>query len=209
MFSLGEQSKYKGLVVGSLNRFFNLSRSYSFWSLPFATACCGIEYMSMMSPHFDIARFGAERPTFSPRQTDTLIVLGTISYKMAPVLKEIYEQICEPKWVLSVGVCASLGGMFNTYSTLQGIDKIIPVSMYVPFCPPRPEVIIQAIWKLQKKVQQGKGEEFNTGAPAYDQKQRERFALSADESEEINRIACAERTDCGLRYDHPEGERRP
>ncbi len=205
---LGEQSSYKGLVVGSLNRFFNFARTYSFWSLPFATACCGIEYMSSMSPHFDIARFGAERPTFSPRQTDTLVVLGTVSYKMAPVLKEIYEQICEPKWVISVGVCASLGGMFNTYSTLQGIDKIIPVAMYVPFCPPRPEVILQAIMQLQKKVRAGRGEVCNVGIEGYQERQAGKLMLTAEEEAEIERIASGTRASCGFMYDHPEGCRQ-
>ncbi len=139
-------------IVGSIEDFINWGRSYSLWPFPFATACCGIEYMATVASDYDVARFGAERPSFSPRQADMLLVLGTITYKMAPVLVHVYKQLADPRYVVSVGACASSGGMFHTYSVLQGIDRILPVDCYVPGCPPRPEAILQAIIELQKKV---------------------------------------------------------
>jgi NADH-quinone oxidoreductase subunit B len=138
--------------VANLESVVQWGQSYSLWPYPFATACCGIEYMGSSCSDNDIARFGAERPSFSPRQADMILVLGTITYKMAPVLREIYEQLAEPKYVVSVGACASSGGMFHTYGVLQGIDRILPVDVYVPGCPPRPEAILDAITKLQDKV---------------------------------------------------------
>ncbi len=123
--------------------------------MPFATACCGIEFMSAVSSRFDISRFGAEVVRFSPRQADLLLVMGTITYKEAPILKKIYDQMPNPKWVVSMGACASSGGFYNNYSTLQGIDAIIPVDVYIPGCPPRPEQIFHAILKLQEKIQKG------------------------------------------------------
>ena len=128
------------------------SRKYSLYPLPFGTACCAIEYMSTVSSHYDVARFGAEVVRFSPRQSDVMIVAGTISCKMAPVMKTIYDQMCDPKWVISMGACASSGGFYDNYSTLQGIDKIIPVDVYIAGCPPRPEAIIDAIIMIQKKI---------------------------------------------------------
>ena len=139
-------------IIGSIEDFINWGRSYSLWPFPFATACCGIEYMATVASDYDVARFGAERPSFSPRQADMLLVLGTITYKMAPVLVHVYKQLADPRYVVSVGACASSGGMFHTYSVLQGIDRILPVDCYVPGCPPRPEAILQAIIDLQKKV---------------------------------------------------------
>lgn len=147
-----------GQMLGDMAQVANLEsvvqwgQSYSLWPYPFATACCGIEYMGASCSDNDIARFGAERPSFSPRQADMILVLGTLTYKMAPVLREIYEQLAEPKYVVSVGACASSGGMFHTYGVLQGIDRILPVDVYVPGCPPRPEAILDAIMKLQDKV---------------------------------------------------------
>ncbi|TGK18770.1 NADH-quinone oxidoreductase subunit B [Leptospira fluminis] len=138
--------------VASVDSVINWGRSYSLWPYPFATACCGIEYMSASCSDYDIARFGAERPSFSPRQADMILVLGTITYKMAPVLREIYDQLSEPKFVISYGACASSGGMFHAYSVLQGIDRILPVDLYVPGCPPRPEALLDAVIKLQQKV---------------------------------------------------------
>ena len=140
------------LIVGSVNDFINWGRSYSLWPFPFATACCGIEFMSTAASDNDIARFGAERPSFSPRQADMILVLGTITYKMAPVLRHIYKQLADPKFVVSVGACASSGGMFHTYSVLQGIDRILPVDAYVPGCPPRPEAIMESLIQLQNKM---------------------------------------------------------
>lgn len=130
----------------------NWGRKYSLWPMPFGTACCAIEFMGTVSAAFDISRFGAEVVRFSPRQSDLCLVMGTINYKQAPILKKIYEQMCEPKWVISVGACASSGGFYNNYSVLQGIDEIIPVDVYVPGCPPRPEQILDAVVKLQQKI---------------------------------------------------------
>jgi NADH-quinone oxidoreductase subunit B len=134
-------------------------RKYSLWPMPFGTACCAIEFMGAVDSVFDISRFGAELVRFSPRQADLLLVLGTINYKQAPVLKKIYEQMCEPKWVVAVGACATCGGFYDNYSVLQGIDEVIPVDVYVPGCPPRPESILLAVIKLQEKLsREAKGE---------------------------------------------------
>lgn len=138
-----------GFFATSLDKAVGLARKYSIWPLPFATSCCGIEFMATMGAHYDFARFGSERPSFSPRQADLLMVMGTIAKKMGPPLKHVYEQMAEPRWVMAVGACASSGGIFDTYSVLQGIDKIIPVDVYVPGCPPRPEQIIDGLLKIQ------------------------------------------------------------
>jgi NADH-quinone oxidoreductase subunit B len=124
--------------------------------LPFGTACCAIELMATLASRFDLARFGAEAIRFSPRQSDLLIVSGRVSIKMMPVLKKIYDQMPEPKWVISMGACASSGGVFNTYTLVQGVDQFIPVDVYIPGCPPRPENVIQALMKVQEKVAQSK-----------------------------------------------------
>jgi len=129
-------------------------RKYSLWPMPFGTACCAIEFMGAVDSVFDISRFGAELVRFSPRQADLLLVLGTINYKQAPILKKVYEQMCEPKWVVAVGACATCGGFYDNYSVLQGIDEIIPVDVYVPGCPPRPESILLAVVRLQEKLTQ-------------------------------------------------------
>ncbi|MCX5791406.1 MAG: NADH-quinone oxidoreductase subunit NuoB [Elusimicrobia bacterium] len=130
----------------------NWGRKYSFFQYPFVTACCGMEYMSTFASTYDISRFGAEYPRFSPRQADVLFVVGTVNEKLAPVLKRVYDQMCEPKWVVSFGVCATSGGFYDNYATVQGIDKIIPVDIYIPGCPPRPEAVLDALIKLQEKV---------------------------------------------------------
>jgi NADH-quinone oxidoreductase subunit B len=142
-----------GFFATSLDKAVGLARKNSLWPLPFATSCCGIEFMATMASTYDLARFGSERVSFSPRQADMLMVMGTIAKKMGPVLRQVYEQMAEPKWVIAVGACASSGGIFDTYSVLQGIDRIIPVDVYVPGCPPRPEQIIDGILKLQDQVQ--------------------------------------------------------
>jgi NADH-quinone oxidoreductase subunit B len=142
-----------GFFATSLEKAVGLARKNSIWPLPFATSCCGIEFMATMGAHYDLARFGSERLSFSPRQADLLMVMGTIAKKMGPVLRQVYEQMAEPRWVLSVGACASSGGIFDTYSVLQGIDRIIPVDVYVPGCPPRPEQIIDGIMKIQQLVE--------------------------------------------------------
>jgi NADH-quinone oxidoreductase subunit B len=142
-----------GFFATSVDKVIGMGRSYSLWPLPFATSCCGIEFMATMSPHYDLARFGAERLSFSPRQADLLMVMGTISKKMGPVLRQVYIQMAEPRWVLSMGACACSGGIFDTYSVLQGIDEIIPVDVYIPGCPPRPEAVIDGFMQIQKLVQ--------------------------------------------------------
>jgi NADH-quinone oxidoreductase subunit B len=150
---MGIEAAFKdSFIVTKLSEAVGLARSNSLWPMPFATSCCGIEFMAVMGSDRDIARFGAERPSFSPRQADLLIVLGTITNKMAPVLKRIYDQMCEPKWVFSHGACASSGGIYNTYSVVQGIDELFPVDMYLAGCPPRPEAYLHAFMEIQKMV---------------------------------------------------------
>lgn len=130
----------------------NWSRKWSLWPMPFGTACCAIEFMAAASGRFDISRFGAELVRFSPRQADLLLVMGTVTYKQAPILKRIYDQMPEPKWVVAYGACAASGGFYNNYHTLQGIDEIIPVDIYLPGCPPRPEQLFDAILKIQQGI---------------------------------------------------------
>ena len=137
---------------GAMAKFVNWARKHSLWPIPYGTACCGIEFMALLGSSMDISRFGMEFVRFSPRQCDLMVVAGTIVGKMAPVLKTIYEQMAEPKWVISMGACACTGGMFNTYSVLQGCDRIIPVDYYVPGCPPRPEAVAYALLELQKRI---------------------------------------------------------
>lgn len=142
-----------GFFATTLDKAVGLARKNSLWPLPFATSCCGIEFMATMAAHYDIGRFGAERMSFSPRQADLLMVMGTIAKKMAPVVQQVYEQMAEPRWVLAVGACASSGGVFDTYSVLQGIDRVVPVDVYVPGCPPRPEQILEGFMKIQELVE--------------------------------------------------------
>ncbi|MDP9360561.1 MAG: NADH-quinone oxidoreductase subunit NuoB [Acidobacteriota bacterium] len=133
----------------------NWARGNSLWPLPFGTACCAIEFMSMVSSHYDIARFGAEVVRFSPRQADLMIVAGTIVDKMSPVLKKIYEQMPEPRYVIAMGACATSGGFYRAYHVVQGIDEIIPVDMWVPGCPPTPDGLMYSILKLKEKIERG------------------------------------------------------
>ena len=139
----------EGFFATKLDSLIGMARSNSLWPLPFATSCCGIEFMAMMMPTYDLARFGGERMSFSPRQADVLLICGTIAKKLGPILKEVYTQMAEPKWVIAVGACASSGGIFDTYSVLQGVDKVIPVDVYVPGCPPRPEQILEGFMQVQ------------------------------------------------------------
>lgn len=143
----------EGFFATKMSAAVGLARKNSLWPLPFATSCCGIEFMATMASHYDLARFGAERVGFSPRQCDLLMVMGTIAKKMGPVVKQVYLQMAEPRWVIAVGACASSGGIFDTYSVLQGIDQVIPVDVYVPGCPPRPEQIIDGVMKIQELVE--------------------------------------------------------
>jgi NADH-quinone oxidoreductase subunit B len=127
-------------------------RKFSLFPYPFVTACCAMEFMSVSSTIYDTDRFGAALPRFSPRQSDLLMVVGTVTHKQAPILRKVYEQMCEPKWVMAFGVCATSGGFYQNYATVQGIDRIVPVDVYVPGCPPRPEMVIDAIMKLQDRI---------------------------------------------------------
>jgi len=142
-----------GWITTKLNYVIGWGRKFSLFHYPFITACCGMEYMSTACAHWDFDRFGCGLTTFSPRQADLIMVVGTISQKEAPVLKTIYDQMCEPKWVLAVGACTLSGGIYVNYAVVQGIDNIIPVDVYVPGCPPRPETFLDAIVKLQEKIQ--------------------------------------------------------
>ena len=150
----------KSVFTTRLEKMVNWARAGSLWPLPFGTACCAIEFMSVVSAHYDLARFGAEVVRFSPRQSDMMIVAGTVVDKQAPILKLIYEQMCEPKWVISMGVCASSGGFYRAYHVMQGIDELVPVDIYVPGCPPTPEGLIYGIIKLQEKIQRGEPSRF-------------------------------------------------
>jgi NADH-quinone oxidoreductase subunit B len=140
------------VLIGKLDVFANWVRANSLWPMPFATACCGIELMATGAPKHDLARFGAEVMRFSPRQCDLMIVAGRVVMKMLPVLQRIWLQMPEPKWCISMGACASSGGVFDTYAVVQGVDRFIPVDMYVPGCPPRPEQLIQSVIDLQDKI---------------------------------------------------------
>src|ERR1700759_1059806 len=141
-----------GFFTTKLSDVVGLARKNSIWPLPFATKCCGIEFMATMASHYDLARFGSERVGFSPRQCDLLMVIGTIAKKMAPVVKQVYLQMAEPRWVIAVGACACSGGIFDSYSVLQGIDQIVPVDVYVPGCPPRPQGILDGVMRVQDLV---------------------------------------------------------
>jgi len=138
--------------TSKLNNALGWARKFSNFQYPFVTACCGMEYMSTNCAHYDQDRFGAGFPRFSPRQSDVLFVVGTISHKLAPVLKTVYDQMCEPKWVVAFGVCTCTGGFYDNYSTVMGIDTIIPVDIYIPGCPPRPEALLYGIMQLQRKM---------------------------------------------------------
>ena len=146
-------SKVEGeVIVSRLDAVINWVRKNSVWPMPMGLACCAIELMGSAASRFDVSRFGMEVMRFSPRQSDCMIVAGTVTYKMAPIVRRIYEQMAEPKWVVAMGACASTGGMYRSYATLQGVDRIVPVDVYVSGCPPRPEALIDALVKLQNQV---------------------------------------------------------
>ena len=150
---LEERLPDQGFITTTLEQAVNWGRKYSMWPMTFGLACCAMEMIASGASRFDIARFGAEVFRASPRQADLMIVSGRVSNKMAPVVKRLYEQMAYPKWVIAMGDCSSVGGPFNNYAIVQGVDKLVPVDVYVPGCPPRPEALFDAIIKLQQKVQ--------------------------------------------------------
>lgn len=158
-------------ITTRLEAIVNWGRKNALWPLPFGTSCCGIEMMATLCSDYDMSRFGAEVVRFSPRQSDLLIVAGIINLKMAPVLRTVYDQMSDPKWVMSFGACASSGGIFNVYSVLQGIDNLIPVDVFIPGCPPAPEGVIHGLMLLQEKVAKG---------DTHSQRKNSRNAVSGD-----------------------------
>lgn len=148
-----EEKLPAGFMLTTVEQIAGYMRKSSVWPATFGLACCAIEMMAVGTPNYDIARFGMERFSATPRQADLMIVAGRVSQKMAPVLRQVYDQMPEPKWVISMGVCASSGGMFNNYAIVQGVDHIIPVDIYLPGCPPRPEMLLHAILELHKQIQ--------------------------------------------------------
>ncbi len=147
------ESQDAGFLATRLDALINWGRKNSLWPMPLGLSCCGLEVMALLGPKFDVARFGAEAARFSPRQCDLLIVAGTLCWKMAQACRTIYDQMPEPKWVMAMGVCSSSGGMYDSYAVVQGVDSILPVDVYVPGCPPRPDAVIDAILKLQRKIE--------------------------------------------------------
>jgi len=158
---MGLETKLQSIpaIASKVEFFINWARKWSLFQYPFVTACCGMEFMSTACSHYDIARFGAEFPRFTPRQADFLLVVGTISHKQAPILRRVYEQMCAPKWVVAFGACACTGGFYDNYATVQGTDKVIPVDVYIPGCPPRPEMVLDGLMKLQDLIQNEKLDE--------------------------------------------------
>lgn len=153
---MGLEERLPTIVTAQAEKLVNWARKNSVWPATFGLACCAIEMMQMVAPRHDLARFGMERFSASPRQADLMIVAGRVSQKMAPVLRQIYDQMTEPKWVISMGSCASCGGMFNNYAVLQGVDQIVPVDVYVPGCPPTPEILMAGVMQLHEQIRREK-----------------------------------------------------
>jgi NADH-quinone oxidoreductase subunit B len=186
----------QGYVPTTLQSAINWAQKYSLFTYPFATACCAMEFMATMAGRYDIARFGAEFPRFSPRQADLLIVIGTITERQAPILRRVYDQMPDPKWVMAFGVCASTGGFYQNYTVTPGADQIIPVDVYVPGCPPRPEQVLDGLMALQRKIQDHRGavqrEVGNTAAIGYVDRRRlpiipDGTSMTLDEDERMPR----------------------
>ena len=144
------------VVLTQLDKAIGWARKYSIFPYPFATACCAMEFMSLSMSPYDLDRFGALLPRFTPRQADLLMVIGTVTMRQAPILRRVYEQMAEPKWVMAFGACAATGGFYDNYATLPGIDRVVPVDIYVPGCPPRPEAVLDGLMALQRKIQRSK-----------------------------------------------------
>lgn len=166
----------ESFITTKLNAAIGWCRKYSLFSYPFVTACCGMEYMAVSCSHYDTDRFGAALPRFTPRQADLLWVVGTINHKIAPVLLRVWEQMAEPKWAIAFGACACSGGFYDNYATVAGIDKIMPVDMYIPGCPPRPETVLDALISLQNKIQNSK----QPLLPGDEQKRTDFLSLQAE-----------------------------
>jgi NADH-quinone oxidoreductase subunit B len=160
---LDRSLEHQGFLTTSIEAVVKWAQKNSVWPMPLGISCCAIEMMAFASPRFDVARFGSEVFRMTPRQSDMLIVAGTVTYKMAWVVRKIYDQMPDPKWVVSMGVCASTGGMFRNYSVVQGIDQFLPVDVYVAGCPPRPEALIEALMSIQDKIKKYKPDVFNFG----------------------------------------------
>ena len=149
---VGEEREEGGALLTTVDSVINWARKNSLWPMPMGLSCCAIEFMAAAASRFDISRFGAEVARFSPKQADVMIVAGTMTYKMGEAVRRLYDQMAEPKWVIAMGACASSAGMFRTYPVMQGIDHIVPVDYYIPGCPPRPEMLLNALMELQKRV---------------------------------------------------------
>ena len=149
---VGEEQEEGGALLTQVDSLINWARKNSMWPLPMGLSCCAIEFMAAAAARFDMARFGAEVARFSPKQADLMIVAGTMTYKMAEAVRRLYDQMAEPKWVIAMGACASTAGMFRTYPVMQGIDHIVPVDYYIPGCPPRPEMLLNTLIQLQKRI---------------------------------------------------------